>query len=86
MVNVYESSNIPYQRWNNFVINYFGGTLDIFINNILVVSKINITPILYPNKVTSGASNGINGGIKNIVYFDKVLSRNQVHSIYNKGS
>ena len=38
------------------------------------------------NKVTSGTANGINGGIQNIQYFDKALSINQVHSIYNMGS
>ena len=83
LVKLYESGEILYQRWNNYVINYFGGTLDIFINDILVVSQINITPILFPTKVTSGSNNGINGGIKNVVYYDKALSRNHVHSLYN---
>ena len=84
LVKIYEDDNILYQRWNNYVINYFGGTLDIFINNKLVVSQINITPILFPNKVISGSTNGINGGIKDVVYYDNVLSRNHVHSLYNK--
>jgi len=35
------------------------------------------------NKVISGSPNGIHGGIKNILYYDKVLSRNEVHAIYN---
>mgnify|MGYP001255618075 CR=1 FL=1 len=83
LIKVYETKDILYQRWNNFVLNYSGGTLDIFINDILVVSQINITPIMYANKVTSGSNNGINGGIKNIVYYDNVLSRNYIHSIYN---
>ena len=85
LVNVYESSDLLYQKWNNYVINYFGGTLDIFINGKLVVSQINITPILFPTKVTSGATNGINGGIKNVVYYDKALSKFHVNSIYNSG-
>lgn len=82
LTTIYESTDVPYQRWNNYVINYLGGTLDIFINDVLVVSQINITPILYPNKVTAGAINGINGGIKNVTYYDKPLSRNQIHSLY----
>ena len=85
LVKVYESDDILYQRWNNYVLNYSGGTLDIFINDKLIVSQINITPVLFPAKVTSGTPNGINGGIKNVVYYDKVLSRNHIHSIYNSG-
>lgn len=83
LVKVYET-DILYQRWNNFVINYFGGTLDLFINNELVISKINITPILFPNKVTCGSKNGINGGIKNIIYYDNILTKPDIASIYNK--
>ena len=50
----------------------------------IVVSQINITPILFPAKVTSGSTNGINGGIKNVVYYDKVLSKQEVNRVYNK--
>ena len=83
LVTVYEDKKILYQKWNNFIINYSGGTLDIFINNKLVASKPNITPIMSYSKVTAGFQNGIYGGIKDIVYYDKVLSRNKIHSIYN---
>ena len=83
LVTVYEDKKILYQKWNNFIINYSGGTLDIFLNNKLVASKPNITPIMSYSKVTAGFPNGIYGGIKDIVYYDKVLSRNKIHSIYN---
>ena len=82
---IYELKNIPYQKWNNIILNYDGGTLDIFINNILVSSNINITPIMYYNSVTAGAINGINGGIKDIIYYNKVLSKNDIYSIYKIG-
>jgi len=83
LVTIYKTKKILYQKWNNIIINYSGGTLDIFINNNLVVSKQNITPLLDYNKVTSGSPNGIHGGIKDIIYYDKVLSRSQIHAIYN---
>ena len=82
-MNIFEFNDIPYQRWNNIILNYEGGTLDIIINKQLVSSVVNITPVLYYNKVTSGANNGINGGIKDLIYYDKVLSKNDIYSIYS---
>ena len=82
---VYVFKNIQYQKWNNIILNYDGGSLDIFINNKLVSSIINITPAKYYNIVTSGANNGINGGIKEIIYYDTVLSKNDIYSIYSAG-
>ena len=84
IVEIYTLKTVPYQRWNNFVLNYSGGTLDIFINNKLVSSTQNITPIMYYNKVTAGEENGIYGGIKDIMYYDHVLSSKQINTIYNQ--
>ena len=82
LIKVYEEENILYQRWNSIIINYFGGTLDLFINNKLVLSQINVTPIFFANKITCGSKNGINGGIKSLIFYDKTLSRNEIESIY----
>ena len=82
LIKVYENDNILYQRWNNIIINYFGGTLDVFINNELVLSQINITPILFANKIVCGSKNGINGGIKSLTFYDKTLTKNEIESIY----
>ena len=81
-VKLFELKNTPYQKWNNIVLNYNGGTLDIFINNKLVSSNINITPIIYSTEIISGANNGINGGIKDLTYYNKILSKNDIYSIY----
>ena len=81
-IKIYELKNIPYQKWNNIVLNYNGGTLDIFINNKLISSNINITPIIYSTEIISGANNGINGGIKNLTYYNRILSKNDIYSIY----
>ena len=81
LIKIYELENIPYQKWNNFVFNYDGGTLDIFINSKLVSSTMNITPIMQHHMVVAGTNNGIYGGIKNIIYYDKVLSGKQIENI-----
>lgn len=82
---IFVLKKIIYQKWNNIICNFDGGTLDIFINNVLVSSTINITPIMYYSNVISGSSNGINGGIKNLTYYDKVLTKNDIYSIYSIG-
>lgn len=82
LVKVYDGE-ILYQRWNNYIFNYFGGTLDIFINNKLVVSIENITPILKPHRVFAGQNNGIHGGIKEIKYYSKSLNNTEIDNIYN---
>ena len=79
------TKDFNYQKWNHILINYSGGTLDVFINDDLVASRMNITPIMYNNRVTAGSNNGIQGGIKDIVYYDKALTRNDVTAIFSKG-
>jgi len=81
LIRVYQWKKIEFQRWNNFVINYSGGTLDIFINNVLVSSTPNITPITQFEKATAGSVNGIYGGIKNVVYYEHTLSRRQINIV-----
>ena len=80
---IYETSGLPFQKWNHIVINYDGGTLDVFINNELVASKGEIAPFLTYETVTSGANPGIHGGICNVTYYDKILSRDKISWIYN---
>lgn len=71
---------IALQRWNNIVLNYDHGTLDIFINGELVHSQQN-TQLLSLATITAGSQNGINGGIKDIRWFDKPLTKNQIDLI-----
>ena len=81
LVKIYETKEFLYQKWNTFVINYFGGTLDLFLNDKLIISKINITPIFFLNSIKCGSQNGIHGGIKELIYYNNVLSNSEIKSI-----
>jgi len=55
--------------------------MDIFLNNNLVASVEGIAPYMTSDIVTSGENDGINGGIKNIIYYDKPLNQDQINWI-----
>jgi hypothetical protein len=80
---VYETDKFALQKWNNLVINYDGGTLDLFINGKLVVSKPNLVPYMSYSTITVGEEKGVSGGACNIVYFSNPLSRKQIEFFYN---
>ena len=83
VVTVFKTAKIPLQRWVNIVINYNGGTLDVFLNDELVGSKIEVVPFMTHDVVSSGEVNGIRGGLCNIKYFDYTLLKNDISNIYN---
>ena len=78
---VYESKTFPYQSWMNFIIILRASTLDIFINRKLVVTIQNILPYMKNDIITSGTKDGINGGIKNILYFNRPLDLKEIRSL-----
>ena len=80
---IYKQNNILLQKWNNIVINYLGGTLDIFLNNELVKAAIEIVPYMSLDNLTIGQDNGINGGICNVVYFKAPLTTSKMYILYN---
>lgn len=80
---VYESYNLPLQKWNHFCLNYQNNNIDIFINNKLVATKTNIIPWMTKDNITIGKKNGIEGGFKNILYFTKPLSITQIKYLYD---
>jgi len=79
---VYEDSNFPLQKWNHILINYDGGTLDVFINNVIVSSTPSVVPYMAHDMIYSGIDNGIHGGISNVTYFDEVLDKNEISILY----
>ena len=80
---LYIKHDVLLQKWNNLVINYSGGILDIFINNELVKSDIGVVPYYTLDNLTIGENNGINGGISNLIYFNHPLNTTNMYILYN---
>lgn len=80
---IYKQNNVLLQKWNNIIINYSGGTLDIFFNNVLVKSAIEVVPYMTLDSLTIGTNDGINGGICNVVYFKTPLTTTKMYILYN---
>ena len=79
---IYQRKGILLQKWNNIVLNYNGGTLDVFYNGELVKSAIEVVPEIKKDMLTVGTNNGINGSIANILYFDHHLNYLTVNRLY----
>lgn len=87
LTEIYLGKNIPYQRWNNIVVNYDGGYMDVFLNGNLVSSKSNIVPVMSYEKITIGEADGLEGGIKNVTFFNRILTKGEIkysYDIYSK--
>jgi hypothetical protein len=81
-IEIYETKKVLYQRWNNIVINYDEGYLDIFINGELVGSKSSVAPYMTHDSIVVGADTGILGGICNVTYYDKPLNKSNIELMY----
>ena len=80
---ILKTDKILLQKWNNIVINYSGGTLDIFLNNELIKSAIEVVPYMTLDTLTIGENNGYIGGICNLIYFNKPLTSADMFYLYN---
>jgi hypothetical protein len=81
-VEIYETKNILYQTWNNIVINYADGFMDVFLNGDLVGSLSGVAPYMTFDNIIAGEDNGILGGICNVAYYDKQLSKSNINLTY----
>jgi len=80
---LYKSNNILLQKWNNIIINYNGGVLDIFLNGELVKSDLGVVPYYTLDSLTIGENDGLKGGICNVIYFNKPLTASKISNLYN---
>ena len=83
LLDIYETDELKMNKWNHFLINYTGGTLDIFINGELVASEPGVVPYMEYDSVISGETPGIHGGMCNVQYFNKALNRSSIESLYS---
>ena len=77
-----DSKEFGLQKWNHFCINYNKGTLDVFLNNKLIATKSSIVPYVKSDVVSCGSHGGIQGGICNIKYYNRTLTKNQLYTEY----
>ena len=81
-VELYETKKVIYQKWNNIVINYDDGYLDVFLNGELVGTRSGVAPYMSFDNIVVGADAGIIGGICNVTYYDIPLSKSKIELNY----
>lgn len=79
---LYKSTNFKTQVWNNIVLNFDGGTFDIFINGKLVKNRKHVVPEITYGTLVCGTPT-LGGKICNIIYFNSALTMKNIHYLYN---
>ena len=79
---LFKKENMLLQKWNNIILNYNGGILDIFLNGELVKSDIGVAHYYTLDNLTVGENDGFKGGMCSVVYYNKTLSSNNIYYIY----
>ena len=82
LVTIYETTDIKYQKWIPFLINYSSGTIDVFIDDNLVATINQVLPYMTVDNITCGEDNGIHGGIKDVVYKDNGIHEGIKNVVY----
>jgi len=80
---IFESKDFSPQKWNNMVLIYNNGIIDIFYNNEMVKSSKQKIPYIETQNITIGEFDGLNGGICNIKYFKSSINSSQINEMYN---
>lgn len=80
---IFTTKDVLYQKWNNLVINYTEGNVDVFLNSELMGSKPNISPFYNYTFIDIGEKKGLHGGISNVVYYQEPLTLTKIKLNYN---
>ena len=78
-------ADVPLQRWNYFVVNYDGKTMDLFLNNKLIFKSDFIMPDIQLKPITVGSTRdnrGLNGSICNFAFHKYPLTKEQIRWTY----
>jgi hypothetical protein len=85
--NKFKKINLPSQKWNNLVFNYFSDHVDLFINGSLEFTYTFDAESLPSYEATDmikiGSQNGLNGAVCNVRYYTEPLSRSKIVNLYN---
>lgn len=67
-IKVFETSDFRLQQWNHVDVQYLNGIFDVYINGTLVSTTSIPTPCQHDAIVSIGDNDGIEGGIKNVIF------------------
>ena len=89
--NAVHSIQLPHQKWNNFVFNYNGNSVDVFVNGNLERAFIfseNSFPVYKNSDVIYVGSEtddikGLYGSICNVVYYPAPMTKHTIVTNYN---
>lgn len=77
--------SIPLQKWNYFVVNYNGKTMDLFLNTKLIFKSDFIMPDIQLKPITVGDTTnrkGLNGSVCNFAFHKTPLTKEQIRWTY----
>jgi uncharacterized membrane protein len=80
---IYDISNVPLQKWNQIALLYANGTFDIFMNGELQKSVVAV-PKPSNHEVLVGAEQGIRGKLCTLMFYNKVLTMDQLQGLYTQ--
>ena len=75
---IYETTEVQYQKWNNIVVNYDNGFIDVFLNGDLVGSISGVAPYMSFDNIIVGEARGLQGAICNVTYYSKPLTKDDI--------
>ena len=81
--------DLPFQKWNHFVFNYYDNNCDLFVNgelkhNFIFTDNLPKSDLINDDKFILGEMNGLDGSICNVQFYSSNLSGTQISRLYNK--